>query len=274
MRIAFVIYGRPRSDLGRLHLRPRAGGGARCARASGRCGLAAVARIRARGREQRDRGWPARGGSRRLGTVRRRHRRRVDSPVGVHGARGERARRARPRSRRAGAQPAQRPARRTAALDQDRGRAPLLRRRRGRDRGLLAHARRRPRSARAAPALPGRDVPDATTSRRTSARTRPPRAPSNPGPLRVLHVAAVQPHKGLDRLLAAIARASAGMRRARFHARRRRRQRDRYATRAGFADRLRRWIWATRVRFHGERARRRAARALSAQPDLRASVRP
>jgi len=31
-----------------------------------------------------------------------------------------------------------------------------------------------------------------------------------PGPLRVLHVAAVQPHKGLDRLLAAIARARAG----------------------------------------------------------------
>jgi glycosyltransferase involved in cell wall biosynthesis len=32
-----------------------------------------------------------------------------------------------------------------------------------------------------------------------------------PGPLRVLHVAAVQPHKGLDRLLAAIARARGGM---------------------------------------------------------------
>ena len=31
-----------------------------------------------------------------------------------------------------------------------------------------------------------------------------------PGPLRVLHVAAVQPHKGLDRLLAALARASGG----------------------------------------------------------------
>jgi len=32
-----------------------------------------------------------------------------------------------------------------------------------------------------------------------------------PGPLRVLHVAAVQPHKGLDRLLDAIARARSGM---------------------------------------------------------------
>ncbi len=32
----------------------------------------------------------------------------------------------------------------------------------------------------------------------------------DPGPLRVLHVAAVQPHKGLDRLLAAIARARTG----------------------------------------------------------------
>ena len=69
MRIALVDLRPTGSDLGRLHLRPRAGGGARRARASGRRGLAALARLRARGRGQRDRGRPARG---RIATARSR----------------------------------------------------------------------------------------------------------------------------------------------------------------------------------------------------------
>lgn len=53
-------------------------------------------------------------------------------------------------------------------------------------------------------ARPGRDhiAPD-VSDEDAAARA------ADPGPLRVLHVAAVQPHKGLDRLLAALARARA-----------------------------------------------------------------
>ena len=71
-----------------------------------------------------------------------------------------------------------------------------------------------------------------------------------PGPLRVLHVAAVQPHKGLDRLLAAIARARAGTAAPEFTV-------DVVGASASgsYARRIRRQIAAldlgARVRFHG-----------------------
>ncbi len=54
-------------------------------------------------------------------------------------------------------------------------------------------------------ARPGRDhVAPSVSDGEATARA------VEPGPLRVLHVATAQPHKGLDRLLAAIARARAG----------------------------------------------------------------
>jgi glycosyltransferase involved in cell wall biosynthesis len=70
------------------------------------------------------------------------------------------------------------------------------------------------------------------------------------GPLRVLHVAAVQPHKGLDRLLAAIVRARAGDAAPNFTL-------DVVGARAtgSYARRIRRQIAAldlgARVQFHG-----------------------
>jgi len=73
---------------------------------------------------------------------------------------------------------------------------------------------------------------------------------AEPGPLRALHVAAVQPHKGLDRLLAAIARARAGTGAPEFTL-------DVVGAGAtgSYARRIRRQIAAlelgARVRFHG-----------------------
>lgn len=95
-------------------------------------------------------------------------------------------------------------------------------------------------------ARPGRDhTAPAAGDGETAARA------GEPGPLRVLHVAAVQPHKGLDRLLAAIARAGTGPTGLDFTL-------DVAGARARghYADRIRRQIAAldlgARVNLHGE----------------------